>query len=89
MIDKNDFAFGVQAQNSGIDFVDQEFTTVLLARFLLIAQGRRLVGDCFKAAIKTAATAKANEVLGKNRPKTFPLIGLPASASERLIRRQF
>jgi hypothetical protein len=40
------------------------------------------------AAIETAATAKPHKALGKNRPKIFPLIGLPASGSE-VIRKQF
>jgi hypothetical protein len=48
MIDKSDFAFGVQAHDDGIDFIHQKFATVLLALFLLIARGRWLVGDCFK-----------------------------------------
>src|SRR5262249_37330027 len=39
VIDKSDFAFGVQAQNNCIDFVHQEFATVLLALFLLTARG--------------------------------------------------
>ena len=38
-IDKSDFAFGIQAQNDCIDFVHQEFATVLFALFLLTPQG--------------------------------------------------
>jgi MFS superfamily sulfate permease-like transporter len=37
----------------------------------------------------SAAGFAPHTVLGKNRPKIFPLISLPASASERVIRRQF
>ena len=48
VIEKSDFAFGVQAQNNGADFVHPKLATVLLALVLFIARGRWLFGGCFK-----------------------------------------